>query len=277
MTVKTPQQLRTEQIRRRQQALQQRQQTKPQSAATLALSNPKPKPKAKPRPAPAPVQNSAVKIDPTPWLEQFDKTAYVIGGGPSLVGFKWELLKDRFVVGINRAYEVLPSAQVIYFTDDDWYGQHKAGLCNHSGLKIKGSLNPNKLGQVTHIHQFHLTGPNGLDMNKGCLRHGSNSTYAVLNMLCQWGFKTIYLLGVDMKWKIVNTGGNKGNKKTHWHNGHKRIDGEALYTRLNKNFQQLAPLLKQQGVNVINVNNDTNLAAFPVKKYEEVFGPGCFR
>ena len=268
MTVKTTQQIQAEKIKRRQ--LQMKQQRQQQIKNVQAADRAK-------RQVTHKFNNPATQINQTPWLEQYNKTAYVIGGGPSLVGFKWNLLSNKFVVGINRAYEVLPEAQVIYFTDDDWYNQHKVALHAHKGTKIKGSLSPVKLGNNTDIYQFHLTGPTGLDMTAGSLRHGSNSTYAVLNMLCQWGFKTIYLLGVDLKWKTVSIGGIKGkNKKTHWHSGHRRIDGEALYTRLSKNFEQLAPMLKEHDVTVINVNNDTKLKAFPVKKYEEVFGPDCF-
>lgn len=285
MATKTMQQLRAERIRAKRAMIRQKQQQrqgelviqtqKPPPPKPVPKQN-KPKPKNVPRPQP-PFKNNAKTIDVKPWLEQYNKTAYVVGGGPSLTGFDWKLLNGKFVVGINRAYEVLPEAQVIYFTDDDWWNTHKVALCNHKGIRIKGSLSPHKIGNSDLLYQFHLTGPTGLDMTPGCLKHGSNSTYAVVNMLTQWGFKTIYLLGVDMKWRTVDKGGNKGNKKTHWHSGHKRIDGESLYKRLNTNFANLAPLLKQHGVEVINVNNDSNLAAFPKKKYEEVFGPKCFQ
>lgn len=283
MTTKTPQQIRVEQVRakrKRQQELLKRRQEQTVKAREQTAKRPPPAPKPPPpkkgRPTPQ-VANSATKIDPKPWLAQYEETAFVIGGGPSLMGFNWDVLKNKFVVGINRAYEVLPEAQVIYFTDDDWWNTHKAALQKHKGYKVKGSLNPSKLGQSKLLHQFRLSGATGLDKTPGCLKHGSNSTYAVLNMLTQWGFKKIYLLGVDMKWKVVSKGGNKGNKKTHWHNGHRRIDGESLYNRLTKNFNELAPLLKREGVEVINVNNDSKLTAFPKKTYEEIFGSECFK
>lgn len=289
MTAKTTQQLRAERIRAKQALLRRRQnelviqtqqaKTPPKPAVKQPPPPPKPKPKPKAqsaRPSPQ-FKNNAKNIDPKPWLQQYNETAYVVGGGPSLMGFNWKLLIDKFVVGINRAYEVLPDAQVIYFTDDDWWNTHKVQLCKHKGIRIKGSLSPTKIGNSDLLYQFHLTGPSGLDMTPGCLKHGSNSTYAVINMLTQWGFKTVYLLGIDMKWKQVDKGGNKGNKKTHWHSGHRRIDGESLYKRLNSNFVNLAPTLKSHNVEVINVNNDSNLTAFPKKKYEEVFGTGCFK
>jgi hypothetical protein len=276
METKTPQQIKSEQIKVRQELLRQRQiQIQKQKIKLAEKTMPRPVP-IKSTPPPKLAQNSATKINVTPWLEQYNKTAYVIGGGPSLTGFNWKLLNDKFIIGINRAYEVLPNAQVIYFTDDDWYSQHKEMLIKHTGIKIKGSLTPNKLGQDTNIYQFHLTGATGIDVNPGCLKHGSNSTYAVLNMLYQWGFKNIYLLGIDLKWKIVSENGNKGNKKTHWHSGHKRIDGEALYSRLKNNFEQLLPFLKQYDITIINVNNDTNLTVFPIKTYEEIFGSDSF-
>jgi len=198
-------------------------------------------------------------------------------GGPSLEHFRWNLLgADKFVVGINRSYEVLPNAQITYFTDDDWYEVHKKrGFLNHKSVKIKGSLNPNKLQNDGHIYQFFLKGDQGLSTTPGVLHHGSNSPYAATNMLIQWGFKKIYLLGIDMQHGRKDTK-SKSKKKTHWHDGHRRIDSEGAFRGFVKKWGTMAQQAKDMGVEIINVNNNTALKAFPIKTYEEVFGPKCF-
>jgi hypothetical protein len=255
--------------------------TKTENSVKPQTVQPEPKRAQRPRPRPKPRPRVDVrvvgKVPPTPNEDALKwEEAYVIGGGPSLTGFDWKLLKGKFVVGINRAYEVLPEAQIIYFTDDDWYDLHKRqGLHKHKGRLIKGSLNPSKLKQDKHIEQMHLTGEKGLDLTPGKLKHGRNSTYAVMNMLIQWGFKRIYLMGVDMKHQGVMKKG-KGSK-THWHSGHKRIDGPATYKVMSRNFSEVAGEIKKLDVEVINLNNDTDLKAFPIKPYESVFGPECFR
>ena len=211
-------------------------------------------------------------IVPPEVLEQYDHTCYLVGGGPSLVGFDWSKLDDKYVVGVNRAYEVLPNAQIIYFTDDDWWNTHKAALLEHKGQLIKGSLNLQRMHHP-RVAQYHLTGETGWEKGMGRLKHGRNSSYAIMNMLVQHlGFKKIYLLGLDMKW------GKKGDKSTsHWHSGHKRTDAESVYTIMTRNIGTIPKLLKDNGhedVEIISVNTPEkcDLKTFPMKSFEEVFG-----
>ena len=70
---------------------------------------------------------------------------------------------------------------------------------------------------------------------------------------------------------------SKTKKKTHWHDGHKRIDAEGAFKGFIKKWGTIVPQLKELGVELINVNNSTQLKAFPIKTYEEVFGPDCFK
>lgn len=209
--------------------------------------------------------NMILNVDPT----SYNNECYIVGGGPSLINFDWTLLNDKFIIAINRAYEVLPNAQIVYFTDDDFYIRHKETMMKHAGIKVKGSLNPS-LVHAPGVIQFHLISDQGLVTQPGCLAHGSNSTYAAINMASvHLGFTKIYLLGVDMKW------GAKGDRtKSHWHDGHKRVDPEGAYSMMMAKYNTIVAPLKQRGVEVINVNdpNDTDLRAFPIKSYDEVFG-----
>lgn len=204
------------------------------------------------------------KINPA----QYKHTAYVVAGGPSLKDFDWTLLgPDKFVVAINRAYEVLPNAQLIYFTDKDFWDVHRANMVKHKGILVRGVR---KLGETNHphVHECHLTGERGFDTKPNHLKHGRNSTYAALNLLAaHLGFKQIYILGLDMKW------GMKGKKHTsHWHNGHRRIDPETAFTTMIRNFGELKKELDKIGVVVYNVSPDSACNAFPKKTLDEVFG-----
>lgn len=267
-----------EEIRRRQKLKQQQRQN-----VIKAQQEQRKQKQIKAQQSRANVKNSATKIDITPW-KHFTE-AYIVGGGPSLEHFRWELLgPDKFVIGINTSYKVLPHAQITYFTDDDWYELHKKnGFLNHKSVKIKGSLNPNKLQNDSHIYQYLLKGDNGLSTTPGVLHHGSNSPYAAVGMIIQWGFaKTIYLLGIDMQHGRKNPSA-KNKKQSHWHTGmrdipqHRRIDSEGAFKGFIKKWGTIVPQLKEMGVEVINVNNSTALKAFPIKTYEEVFGPNCFK
>lgn len=206
-------------------------------------------------------------------VEKFNNTVYIIGGGPSLEFFNWNLLDHTyFVVGVNNAYSVLPKAQIIYFTDDDWYNVHKAkGLLDHTGTKIKGSLNPATLSGDANIKQMHLKGEHGLSNVHNILSHGRNSPYAAINMVIQWGFNTIYLMGMDMQHGRPDEK-SKSKKRTHFHNGHRRIDPENAYPSFMKNYEKLPPLIEKLNVKIININNSTKLDVFPIETYEEHFG-----
>lgn len=197
--------------------------------------------------------------------EQFDSTCYIIGGGPSLKNFDWSRLDGKFVVGINRAYEVLPEAQIIYLTDKEFWDVHKEGLLAHKGQLMRGMLDPTAEKLPPEVIKWHLTGHHGLEMLPGKLKHGINSTYAALNMMTvHMKFKRVYLLGVDMKW------GNLGKKDTsHWHNGHKRVDAESIFKSMKRSYDTIAGPLKELGYEVYNANPDSGLNAFPKVTIDE--------
>jgi len=206
--------------------------------------------------------------------ENFDHTCYIVGGGTSMKSFDWSLLNGKFVIAINNAYTKLPDAQILYCTDPPWIKDHEKDLVNFTGLIYQGALNlsnPPKMDIVDK--QWHLTGPHGLETLPGCLRHGSNSTYAALNMAAvHLGFKKIYLIGIDMKWGI-----RKNKTTSHWHSEtrpHKRVDGEAVYNKMRAAYNTIKQPLLDMGVKVINVNTPekTDLDVFPIMSVDEVFG-----
>ncbi len=204
--------------------------------------------------------NTPPKPNPLP------QSAYIIAGGPSLTNFKWDRLDNLFTIAINRAYEVVPTADIVYFTDEDYYKTHLDDMLKHSGRLLKGCVN--KAGKYhKRIERVDIKAGKGLSNPRTAIHHGRNSTFAALDLAIRWGIKTIYLLGVDMKWD---------KNKSHWHSGHKRIDGEAALKGFMTPYKEAAPMIKRQGVEVININNNTSLNVFPIIKYEEHFGENCF-
>lgn len=197
----------------------------------------------------------------------FDNTCYIVGGGSSLRNFDWTDLDGKFVIAINRAYEVLPNAQVLYFTDVDYWQVHKDKMLAHTGKKIKGTI-AKQWVKHPDVEEYLLSGPHGLDKAPKQLKHGYNSTYAAINLAAvHLGFKTIYLMGIDMKWGI------EGNKSTsHWHNGHKRVDHENVYNRMKAAYDTIHQPLSDMGVKVINITRDSSLTVFKKVDFTDVFG-----
>lgn len=214
-----------------------------------------------------PILGELSKIDASKW----DHTAYIVAGGPSLKEFDWSKLgEDKFIVAINQSHKVLPNAQIVYFTDAHYWRPEKKSLLAHRGMLVRGVLNPKREETHPRVTLMHLTGPTGFETRPGKLKHGSNSTYAAVNMLAaHLGFKKIYLLGVDMKWAEPNK-----NSATHWHEGYKRRTPETTYRRMIKNYTHLEKPLQEMGVEVINVVNPdcpSALKSFKQKTLSEVF------
>lgn len=197
-------------------------------------------------------------------ISKYD-ACYIVAGGPSLKDFDWTLLDNKFVIAINNSYQVLPNAQIVYFTDDLWWKEHKEKVLNHTGIKCKGSL-LNRFIKHPKVKEYLLTGPNHLESTPGSLRHGHNSTYAAINLSVQLGFKKIYLLGVDMKW-----GTPKDKNTSHWHKDHKRKDPESVYKKMMECYATIVEPLKKLGVQVINVNPNSALNVFPKIAFSDLF------
>lgn len=205
----------------------------------------------------------------------FNHECYIVGGGPSLTGFDWAKLDGKFKIAINRAYEVLPSADIVYFTDDDFYQKHEKAMLAHKGKKYRGRLARRPVIKHPDVLELQLQPqPSGWSDQFGELYHGSNSGYACIQVAAQLGFTTIYLLGFDMRHEGAY---NKGKKNclgtTHWHDGHRRIDPPTAYTMMLRNYNTMAPHVQKRNLNVINVNepNKTALKIFPIKPFAEVF------
>lgn len=219
------------------------------------------------------VPNPLSKPDFNP--DQYNKECYIVGGGPSLIGFNWTNLDQKFIIAINRAYEVLPNAQILYFTDDDYWQRHRSNMLNHGGKLYRGRIARKQVisdKQVTEL-QLQPT-PAGWSDQYGELYHGSNSTYACIQLGAQLGFNKIFLLGIDMKHRGSYDRKKKNNKGvTHWHTGHRRTDPSNAYRIFMNHYQKMVPLAKERGIEIINVNtpNGTALKCFPIKTFDEVF------
>lgn len=193
------------------------------------------------------------------------KECFIVGGGPSLTVFDWKNLEDKFVIGINRAYEQLPNLDVIYFTDPDWYHAHKNRILQLPAAKYRGRLSRKPEIKEEEVTEFQLIGERGWSDNWGELYHGINSTYAAIQVAAQLGFKDINLLGIDMKWR---------GPRSHWHSGHARIDNPQIFQRMGANLCTLVPELEKRDITVTNINFDTDLTCFPIKHFNEVFPNG---
>jgi len=185
--------------------------------------------------------------------------AFVIGGGPSLRGFKWERLAGERVVGVNRAFEC-PHVDVLFTMDSrflTWY-RHKLGTCqaplvfhHDHGQELEDRLLTD-LGRdvfmVDRLDEHDL----GEDLARG-LGHGANSGYGAVALAWVLGARPIYLLGFDL------TPTEKGLQEW-WHNGYPENNGTA-YPRFRRAFEELARKVPEGSI--LNASPTSSIRGFP--------------
>lgn len=200
------------------------------------------------------------------------ETIFIIGGGPSLVGYNWELLRGRRIIGINRAFEVVPWADFIYFTDTKFFEEYR-----DKGLLQVDAILATSNDKISHpkVVNFRDTGVNGLDLDMNCLRVGKNSGHAAINLAIHLKAKNIVLMGFDMCVDMIDVTRlsdkrvTKVTGRTHWHSGYRVGPNLRTYTTMLKHFPTLVEPLNELGVKVFNANLNSKLNVFQKVSLEE--------
>jgi len=180
-----------------------------------------------------------------------DQTIYLIGGGPSLKNFDFNVLKTKNSIAINKAYQVASFANFLYWSDFRFYQWFKEDIDNFKGFKVTNKPKPID----DNIINLKDTGKLGIDINPHALRHGNNSGYAAINLAVHLGVNKIILLGYDM--------GSSGNA-THFHNGYDTKTDEKVYkNNMLPCFESLVDELKELKIEIWNASKDSKLTCFP--------------
>ena len=191
------------------------------------------------------------------------RPCFIVGGGPSLVGFNFRRLKGHRMIAINRAFEFVPDADIL-FSIDSYYFRESVKRTETDPRRFAGF----KVWLDMHGYPFcdiylvQSNGENGLSTSIASgLYHGSNSGYAAINLAVCLRADPIYLLGFDM---------NFSGPRSHFHSGY------ALRTKLEKvkryigNFNGLAVQLQERGIKVVNLSPKSALGCFEKKSIDEV-------
>lgn len=189
---------------------------------------------------------------------------FIVGGGPSLKGFEFGRLKGRLSIAVNRAFEVVPSAAILFSMDSLYYRwalQHpETSFSRFRGLKVW--LDTYGF-PYEGVHLVKSAGPEGLSGSlENGLYHGNNSGYAALNLAVCLGANPIYLLGFDLN------AGARG--LDHFHSGYPMKTPDYKVRRYIENFMRLAPMLKERGVDVVNLSPCSALECFGFASIDEV-------
>lgn len=199
---------------------------------------------------------------------------FIIGGGPSLKGFNFKRLKGEKIIAVNRAYEQVPFADIMFSMDSRYFQWIAIGqmACKEDGQKAHEkyyAFEGMKVWVDTHnfcykdiycVKGIEAEGVS-FSLQQG-IYHGNNSGYAAINLAVCLGANPIYLLGFDMN--------HTENGETHWHDGYPAKQDLETVQRFIPHFNYLAKALKDTKFKVINLNNNSALSCFQKKKIKDV-------
>jgi len=193
----------------------------------------------------------------------------IVAGGSSLRNVDWNLFRGMNVIALNRAYQVIPDANVLFWSDfrfwryyggtTSFYGD--PGVMLHSARwKITGNKLPQNVDGIIHMN---FTGRDGFDPDPNHLRSGRNTGYAAIHLALHLEATSIVLFGYDM--------GLSEKGRTHWHNGYPVTAKEKQYAYWLKAFPDIAKVAADRGVEIVNACPDSKLTIWPRISIEEGF------
>lgn len=210
---------------------------------------------------------------------------WIIGGGPSLPGQfgmpdevirqvksgevnatayspYMEMLHDRHIIAVNAAYKIGNWIDMMFFGDVSFYKDFHRDMYNFRRLKVTCASNqfrrkPNikTLRKITG--QLRL----GLTMERDAVCWNVNSGAAAINLAVHTGVKRIFLLGFDMDCEASDY---------HWHQFYKHQGVEPPYETHLRPFPHIARKAEEIGVEIVNVNPESKIEAFPKVELKDV-------
>lgn len=200
------------------------------------------------------------------------RTAYILGGGPSLLGMDYclglkGLLKDRRVIGVNNAFKFGSWVDICWFGDTGWFRWNFKELAKYPGLKV--TCHPGFLTERELFgHGVLVVGrgkSNGIETKKGYIAWNRSSGACAINFAYHLGVRRIILLGFDM---------HSDGASHNWHKEHKGRSVSNLkfnpYKRFLKPFNDIKEEAKALGLEILNATVGSALTAFPVVNIRDV-------
>jgi len=206
------------------------------------------------------------------------KTCFLLGGGPSLKDFDFNLIKNYKTIGVNKSFTKFPTtinyAMDVRFYDMVAVQNKQQPILHQQWLAYKGiKLFLKRSGKFKFDNSVYTVNslPNkaiSFDLDTG-IYGGNNSGFGALMLSCCLGCKRVGLLGYDLKVQKKQKG-----IETHWHGGYNLNQSRNFQSKLDKfrmSFEEFAPVIAEQGIEVINLvkkDEDSKLTCFPKDSLE---------
>lgn len=186
------------------------------------------------------------------------ETVFIIGGGPSLIGFDYSPIYDRKVIGVNNAYRFGDWIDVCWFGDLKWFHWHQKELRASFKGFVAHCNTRSDLRRLKWMTCFGRESTQGLSTKPNVVRWNRCSGLSAINLAYHMGASTVFLLGFDM---------NHNGEQKNWHKDHVEDQSlkkaESRYTRFLSSCRYINRDAKKLGFKIINGNPDSAIEQFP--------------
>lgn len=170
------------------------------------------------------------------------------------------------MVVVNRSWELVPWADLLYACDGAWWLRYRAAA-DFSGLKVTQDAQVVQAKPEWNIRRVHCDRKlDALSQLRGSVGWGGNGGFQALNLalhLCRWQPLVIGLVGFDM----TVAGG------VHWHGNHPAGMNNPTARnaeRWRRVLDGQAGLLQQLGVQVLNLSRGSALRNFDAGTLDDI-------
>jgi hypothetical protein len=206
-----------------------------------------------------------------PWPDWRGETVAILASGPSLTRAQADYVRGKCrVIAVNNQGidtetdgivqpALAPWADILYAADAKWWNCYRTRALAFAGLKVSGT-------HVAHpgVHTLKRSHQKVFDPRPTHVC-GSNSGYQALHLAVQLGATRILLLGFDLRFGV--------NGRKHNHGNHPpRLNSRPNFATWRHQFDQLAPVLRARGVEVVNCSPSSALTAFKRASLEVMLG-----
>jgi hypothetical protein len=184
-----------------------------------------------------------------------NRTVAVLACGPSMSQEVADSVSGLPVIAVNNAFTLAPRANVLYACDSKFWLHYTDALA-FKGLKV--TLD-DSLPQWS-VRLLRNLGKSGFDPDDLSGVHaGCNSGYQAVQLAIKAGAKRVLLLGFDMR----------GDHFFGSHPAHLQDSDPHVFSRFIAEFEKVAPLYAEHGVDVVNCTPGSALHCFRMSTVAE--------
>lgn len=199
-----------------------------------------------------------------------EREVFIIGGGPSLKGFSFEVLDGLETIAVNEAAKDVPNPTYCVTADSGTYRKLQEGYFKgvdttwvvvsnpeHASMKFRdGKFKHVKSGFVYNPFTPNMlirnAGTDGIGFQFKDFRTGYNSGFCAFQLAVLLGYDVIYLLGFDL---------NKDGDHYHNRYGKRKIPPKVVNQYFNNFVLALGRLKKDTEIEVISCSKESALNA----------------